>query len=407
MFHLVILFSLLMGCGQGSAPKDGADAEKADQGDEAAPTTDADGAPSTLPKPATSDKNAIIRQLSAENASLKRQLANDQRPDPYASLGIINSHEHLFSGKYLDGYLEAARRANVAATVFVASPEFTLNGKGEKGEPSMSENFEAVLAAASAHPGEIIPFCTLDPHDPDKLERLKRHVAEGARGLKLYTGHSNFYDGPLNGPGMDEVLSYLEETGLPLNWHVNVGSYGDELEAVLNAHPKLNIMVPHYGVGFWQPRGKAMATIYRLLSQHPNLYIDTSLGTREILLKGMAVMEQDPAVFTELFQKFPNQIVWGTDSVITGNSEKTPAWYTRVIWATRDQLEREVLFTDLAAGFSKYYQTGRDGDGRYNGLNLPEETLRKVYHDNPMAWLKLERSPAPPVASGQVPAAAP
>ena len=140
MIQLGILFYSLMGCGQGSAPKDGADAEKAAQGDEAAPTTDADGAPSTLPKPATSDKNAIIRQLSAENASLKRQLANAQRPDPYASLGIINSHEHLFSGKYLDGYLEAARRAHVAATVFVASPEFTLNGKGEKGEPSMSEN---------------------------------------------------------------------------------------------------------------------------------------------------------------------------------------------------------------------------------------------------------------------------
>lgn len=394
---------LLLACGQRPGSDPTQTQGEAEQGE--ANSEGADGRPEKLPAPATSDKSAIIRALTAENASLRRQLAEGARPDPYASLGIINSHEHLHSLKYLDGYLQAARRANVAATVFVASPSFTLFGKGEKGEPGMSENFDELLKAAAAYPGEVIPFCTLDPHDPDKLARLKRHVAAGARGLKLYSGHSNFYDGPLNAPGMDEVLSYLEETGLPLNWHVHLGKYADELAVILNAHPRLNIMVPHYGVAFWQPRSRSMAALHQLLAAHRNLYIDTSLGTREILLDGMAVMEQDPMVFLELFRQFPDQIIWGTDSVVTGNSEKTPAWFSRVIWATRDQLERDVLFTDLAAGFSKYYQTGRDANGRYKGLNLDPALLRKVYHDNPMAWLKLEQSPTPPVAPGQVPAA--
>jgi hypothetical protein len=81
--------------------------------------------------------------------------------------------------------------------------------------------------------------------------------------------------------------------------------------------------------------------------------------------------------------------VWGTDSVITGNPEKTPGWYTKVIWATRDQLEKDVFYTDLSAAFSKYFEKGRDGDGRYQGLALPEETLKKVYIDNTKRWLRI------------------
>lgn len=404
-----LLFALLFCVGCGGRP-DGSEPEKPAAAEASAPAAppqgeETEGAPGELPKPAKVSSDAVIRSLTAENASLRRQISEGLRPDPYASLGLINAHEHLMSLKQLDRYLEAARRANIATTVFVASPEFTLNGKGEKGEPSMSENFEALLQAAAARPGEVIPFCTVDPKDPDKLERLKAHIKAGAKGVKLYSGHSNFKDGPLVDPGMAEVLKYLEETGIPLNWHINVPLFSGEFSALLDAFPKLNIMVPHYGVGFWQPRAEGMSLVVSMLRKHKNLYVDTSLGTREILIKGMAVMEQDLSVFNALFAEFPDQIIWGTDSVVTGNSEKTPSWYTDVIWATRDQLEREVFFTPLAAGYSKYYQSGRDGDGRYRGLNLPPEVLKKVYHDNPMRWLKLTGSPRPPVASGQVPAA--
>ena len=82
-----------------------------------------------------------------------------------------------------------------------------------------------VLEATKQFPGEIIPFCTLDPKEPDNFDRLKKHVAMGAKGLKIYTGHSNFYDGPLNTTSMDPVLSYLQEIQLPINWHINLRAY--------------------------------------------------------------------------------------------------------------------------------------------------------------------------------------
>lgn len=343
------------------------------------------------PPPRPIETERIVRALEAENAELKRQLAEGKTNSKFA--GMINAHEHLYKVKDLDRYLPAARAAGISATVIVASPIFTLEGNGPKGEPGMSKNFEEVLLeAARTYPNEIIPFCTIDPTSKDKLATLKKHVEMGCKGLKIYSGHSNFFDdqGPLDKPDMDEVYAYLEETQLPMNWHINLAKFMPQFEKVLAKHPKLRVMVPHYGVSFWKPKEPTLAKLKEILRTHKNVFIDTSLGTREILLNGMAAMEPAREDFQQFFVEFQDQIVWGTDSVITGNPEKSTVWFTKVIWATRDHLEKDVFTTDLAAAYSKYFQKGRDADGRYQGLALPEDILKKVYVDNARRWLKLK-----------------
>ncbi len=341
------------------------------------------------PPPRPIEDERVVRALEAEVAQLKRQIAEGKASD---YTGLINAHEHAYELKHLERYLPVARQAGVAMTVLVASPKFTIMGQGEKGEPSMSDNFETLLEAKKLYPNEIIPFCTLDPKDKDKLERLKKHVAAGCMGLKLYSGHSNFYadQGPFDAEGMDAVYSYLEETQLPVNWHVNLAKFMSEFEAVIAKHPKMNLMVPHYGVTFWNPKGPALEQLKALLRAHKNIFVDTSLGTREILLNGMAAMEPALDDYRAFFTEFQDQIMWGTDSVLTGNPEKTPGWFSKVLWATRDQLEKDVFTTELAAGYSKYYQKGRDAEGRYQGLALPPAILKKVYVDNARRWLKLK-----------------
>ena len=254
----------------------------------------------------------------------------------------------------------------------------------------MSKNFDTVLEAAKKYPGEIIPFCTMDPHDPDKLERLKKHVEEGCKGLKLYSGHSNFYDGPLEGNDMGPVLDYLEQTQLPVLWHIHLGKYLKEFEQLIEHHPNMNILVPHYGVTFWKPGSDQLDRLSAVMRKHKNVIVDTSLGTREILIDGMAVMEPHVEKFQNFFNEFQDQIVWGTDSVITGNPEKTTMWFSKVIHATRDHLEKDTFTTDLAAAYSKYHEKGRDADGRYMGLHLPPDILKKVYVDNARRWLRLD-----------------
>ncbi len=349
---------------------------------------DADGHPD-LPRPKPVDDDVVMNELKAENAALKIEL---QTGKTTRIPNAINVHEHLYRVKDLDKYLPAARKQGVATTVILSSSNFTLEGKrDQKGEPSMSKNFEnVVLDAAKKYPGEIVPFCTLDPKDPDKLERLKKHVAMGCKGLKLYSGHSNFYDGPLDAADMDPIYSYLEQTQLPVLWHVHLGKYMDEFERVMKKHGKMNLLVPHYGVTFWRPNDGNMERFEAILRTHKNIYTDTSLGTRQILTDGMAAMEPELDKFRAFFTEFQDQICWGTDSVITGNHEKTPGWYEKVIATTRDDLEKTTFTTDLAAAFSKYYQKGRDGDGRYAGLGISPEILHKVYVDNPKRWLKLK-----------------
>ena len=340
------------------------------------------------PPPRPIEDERTVRALEAEVAALKRQLAEGKPAQTYT--GVINAHEHLYKIKDLERYLPSARQAGIAATVIVSSPLFTLQGKGEKGEPGMAANFETVLAASKEFPNEIIPFCTLDPKDPDKLNRLKKHVAQGAKGIKIYSGHSNFYEGTITGADMEPVLQYLEDTQLPINWHINLAKFMPEFEAVMAKHPTLNVMVPHYGVAFWKPEGPALARLAALMRKHKSFIVDTSLGTREILLNGMAAIEPSRGKFQAFFKEFQDQIIWGTDSVITGNSEKTPGWYSKVIWATRDHLEKDVFTTELAAGYSKYYEKGRDAEGRYQGLNLAPEILQKVYVTNARRWLRLD-----------------
>lgn len=362
---------------------------KAKKDKDGKPVEDDDDHKAKPPPPRPIEHERVVRALEGEVAALKRQLAEGKAS---SRVGLINAHEHLYEIKHLERYLPAARQAGIAATVFVASPQFTIMGNGDKGEPMMSDNFATILDAKKLYPDEVIAFCTLDPNDPDKLERLKRHVANGCAGLKLYSGHSNFFKdhGPFDKGGMDEVYRYLEETQLPVNWHVNLAKFMGDFQAVIAKHPKMNLMVPHYGVAFWNPKGPALEELKAVMRTHKNVYVDTSLGTREILLNGMAAMEPALDEFRAFFLEFQDQIVWGTDSVVTGNPEKTPGWYSKVIWATRDQLEKDVFTTELAAAYSKYYQKGRDGEGRYQGLALPPDVVQKVQVDNARRWLKLK-----------------
>jgi len=391
-----LMLALLLGSSLGCRPKPGSKGGKS-------------GKSSSSRVRSTADQRLEVAALEAEIAGLKHNLAD--RAVQQHRLPAINAHEHLLYQRHLERYLAAARKMNIQKTVIVASSKFTAYGKGEKGEPFMSENFQTLLAVDKKYPGEIIPFFAIDTHDKDMLSRAKAHVKAGAKGVKLYSGHSNLHDMPLDKEELMPLYAYFEEIGLPMNWHINLTKWHGEFENVMDRYPKLNVMVPHYGVAFWYPQ-KHMATMTRLMRKYPNLYLDGSLGTREILIDGLFRMAEPEAkeIFLRFIDEFQDRIVWGTDSVITGNREKTTAWYYKVISATRDQLEKPVFHFELAEGYSKYFtkkkdRNKRDPTGRIEGLDLPESILRKIYWDNTVKWLRLEGDAAKP--QGPVAPAAP
>jgi len=302
---------------------------------------------------------------------------------PLRLFKVVNAHEHLFSRKYLDKYLKAAEATGVVRTLFVGSSDYTLMGSGKPQDKGNDENTEEILAAAREHPGQIIPFCAIHPGDPQKLDKIKRFREEGAMGLKLYTGHGNFYEKPLDDPGMLPVYQYRAETKYPICWHVNIVKYAAEFERVMQQFPDLIVIVPHFGVTFFRPREEPWRIFQRLMDTYPNLYTDTSFGTRTILVDGLEAVSRDPEPFREFLKKYADRTLFGTDMVVTGNKEKTEPWIVDVLRACRELLEKDAYRYALGAKGAAYAsRNSRNEAGVFRGLSLDDDTLRKIYETN-------------------------
>lgn len=325
------------------------------------------------------------RARTASVGARMEKPTRDVGPDaPLADFKVVNAHEHLYKRAHLDKYLRAAEKTGIARTLFVASSEYTFAGKEGRRDALNDWSSMEIINASREFPDKIIPFCAIYPGDPDKLEKLKGFVQQGAKGLKLYTGHPNFYENrPLDTPDMSPIYAYCEETRLPVCWHVSFRNYEPEFRRVMQQYPRLIVIIPHFGVTFFQPREAPFRRFQKLLDDYPTLYTDTSFGTREILVQGLYAIGRDPELFRAFFQKYSDRILFGTDMVVTGNSEKTEEWIELVIRACRDALEKETFYFPLAANGAKYAQKGIDNPkGEFRGFALPDEILRKVYETN-------------------------
>lgn len=302
---------------------------------------------------------------------------------PLRPFEVINGHDHLYKLEHLDKYLQAAARTGVTKTLFVASNDYTFKGQGGDKTALTEWSSAEILRAAQQFPGKIIPFCTIFTEDPDKLKKIKEYVREGAVGLKLYNGHSTYYTKPLDSPHMEEVFAYCERIGLPICWHVNTARYAGEFVNVMDRHPNLTVIVPHFGVTFYQPQSAAWKATLAMLDKYPNLYVDSSFGTRDFLVHGLEMVTQHTDIFKNAFLKYQDRIIFGTDMVVTGNREKTSEWCESVIRACRDMLEKdEYHFWMAATGAATAYAPAKNHYGALRGMNLPDEVLKKIYQTN-------------------------
>ncbi len=323
-----------------------------------------------------------------ETAPMEDGEESPPRPVEYA---VVNGHEHLYREKDLMRYFEAADRTGVVKTLFVASSSFTIMGKGHSPAEGNEVNSREILRLAKKYPEKIIPFVTLHPDDENKVALLERYRADGAMGLKLYTAHGAFYDRSLLAEEMLPVYAWCEAKGFPLCWHVNLGRYAGEFTRVLLKYPKLKIIVPHFGQGYYRPGGREMRILGEIMDMYPGVYTDCSFGTRRILVAGLESVSRNPGVFRAFIEKYQDRIMYGSDMVVTGNREKTPAWQASVLQAYRDMLEKDVYYFPMAASGSPYAAKGSaNPDGRLRGLNLPDGILRKIYETNIADFFALE-----------------
>jgi len=300
-----------------------------------------------------------------------------------STFGIINAHEHIQSSRNVHLLLKVMEDCQIEKMVLLGTAKYTIYLNPKYGFSEYDENNEEIIKISNKYPEKFIALCTLNPLDEDKLEKIKKFIAAGAKGLKLYNGHGYFYDNffklPLDDPGMMEVYKYCEEQRIPILYHINSGRFLTQMETILKTFPDLVIIAPHFIL-----TSSNLSLLIRLLDAYPNLYTDISFGHPDYQVAGFKRISKNIQVFREFIQKYRDRITFGTDIVITSYRAKSRSYIDEVTLSYFDLLEKEefIIPNTVYKMMSKKARDKTDPNTIYMGLNLDDETLRMIYHDN-------------------------
>ena len=173
------------------------------------------------------------------------------------------------------------------------------------------------VMSAAARPSEIVPFITVLEDDPGASAMVREYASKGAKGVKLIGWAERYikaHDYDLRSEAMLGVWAAAEELHLPVVAHISIGydpsRYLAELQDILTKHPKLLLILAHFGLGFDSAN---LPRLRQLLHDHPNLHIDASLygGARE---KWLHRASNRAEALREVVMAFPNQVLFGTDA---------------------------------------------------------------------------------------------
>ena len=199
---------------------------------------------------------------------------------------------------------------------------------------------EEIIDISSKYSKRFIPFCNFDPRflrnsvNADFTPLLTVYKELGCKGIGEYIPNIPF-DDPLN----MNFFGYVEESGLPLTFHMapkQGGCYGviDELglprlEKVLKTFPKM-ILLAHSQT-FWSeissdvdektragyPKGKVTpGRVVELMRRYPNLHGDLSAGS------GFNAVSRDPEFGCGFMEEFRDRLYFGTD--IASDQQENP-----------------------------------------------------------------------------------
>lgn len=267
------------------------------------------------------------------------------------------------------------------------------------------EKLDAMLAKFhAAAPDRLLIFCNLDFAGIDDPDWSRRAVAElergrraGASGLKIFKSLGLTLKDKsgavirVDDPRLDPVWAKCGELGMPVlihsadplpffqpidrhneRWmqlkrHPSWSFHGDNFpdrddvleqrNNVVKRHPGTIFIGAHMGES-----GEDLARLSRWLDEMPNFYVDISGREGEI--------GRQPYAARRFFIEHADRILFGTDRY-PGRPDQP-----------RERLYYRLLETDDE--YFKYYDHPFPPTGEWNiyGLFLPDDVLRKVYHEN-------------------------
>ena len=270
---------------------------------------------------------------------------------------------------------------------------------------------EALARYTQAYPDRFIMFTVFPfykkltdwPAFASQVDHLAEAKALGAKGVKIWKNLGMVTrDGqgrlvPIDDPRLDPLWRKLGELHMPVLIHVGdpianytrADRYNEQYEWLQSApdwsyagqdvpsldsllaqfehavanHPETIFILAHLG-----NRADDLRIPSRLLDRHPNLYMDFSAKVQEL--------GRQPRAARAFFLRYQDQLLFATD----GNP---------------DQRDYRAHFRSLetADEYFDYPFWGLFNFGRWKiyGIDLPDEVLRKLYHDNAARLLGLPK----------------
>jgi predicted TIM-barrel fold metal-dependent hydrolase len=319
--------------------------------------------------------------------------------------GVIDSHVHMGSMDE-EAAMEAIRLATGIDRIGLVSIQ----------DPESGTGLPQSLFMKARHPQHYFVFAGLNHaairsggrvSTPSLSEQVDLYVDIGCDGLKMIEGKPTsrqVMDIPVTDPYFADYWAHVEETGLPIVWHVNDPEefwdpattpgwakehdwgYGPddvakeqlytEVDEVLARHPGLRITFAHfYFLSADLPRAR------RFLDAHPSISLDLAPGI-EMLYN----MSRDVDASRQFFVDYADRIIFGTDLFSS-------------LSLAEGQYRAGIVFRWLESQDTFRVPTGADfilgppEDGVIHGMSLPDDALKKIYRSNYTALTGGDPSP--------------
>ncbi len=146
---------------------------------------------------------------------------------------------------------------------------------------------------------ELIPFCSVHPRSPEKLQKMHKYMRMGAKGLKL---HPNFQQVCPDDPENFELYEEYSVYQLPLILHSGLtGREGffrsdrkfsslEFMEAIPKNFPEIPFVLAHAGISQYE-KGIALAQKYG------NVYLELSGQPAQHIRQALSVIGVDRLLF--------------------------------------------------------------------------------------------------------------
>lgn len=336
-----------------------------------------------------------IRELKLKDWEPQSMMKTKVTEVKKAKYPVIDVHNHLGGGaktltpERVKRYLKVMDETNVKTVINLDG------GWGKRLE-------ETVAALDKAHPGRFMTFALVDlrliEHEgwtERETKRLRESFEAGAKGLKFHKSLGLYYrygKGKLvtvDDPKLDPIWELCAEYKRPvmihtadpaafftpldnknerwheLNKHPNWLFVGDRYPSreklleqrnnVIARHPKTTFIGAHFG-----NNPEDLNAVGEWLDKYPNFYVDIDARISEL--------GRQPYSARRFFIKYQDRIMFGTDT--TPRHEAFRIYYRF--------LETDDEYFDCSASHH------RQGFWNIYGIFLPDEVLKKIYHENAM-----------------------